>query len=240
MRRLIGDPRWWGLVALALLIAVSAVFLGRWQFGRWEQRIERNDRLAAALAEPTAPAEQLFSPAAQPTQEWRPATVTGEYLPGSTVLVRNRPQEGRNGYRVLAGLQTDAGPVLVVDRGWIPAGTTAAAPDEIPELPDGAVTVTGRVRVDEAGTPADDLPAGQTTVISSAAVSAEPRYRGHLELGTEVPAPAVAPIPAPLPPTGSGPHLIYALQWWFFAGLSIVGLVILSRRQVRDAVEEAG
>lgn len=240
MRRLIRDPRWWGLVALALAIAVSAVLLGRWQWGRWHERIDRNERVAAALAEPTVPASELLSPTDPPAGEWRTVTADGEYLPDSTVLVRNRPQDGRNGYRVLAGLKTVEGPVLVVDRGWIPSGATAAGPDELPAPPGGAVTVTGRVRLDEPGSPPDGLPAGQTTVISSTAVDAQPRYIGHIELGTEDPAPAVAPIPAPLPPTGSGPHLIYALQWWFFAALSIVGLVILSRRQLHDTAEEAG
>lgn len=243
MRRLLRDPRWWGLVCLALFLAVAATFLGRWQFDRWEQRIARNELVAAALAAPTVPAAQLLRTDEPPAAQWRTVTADGEYLPDSTVLVRNRPQDGRNGYRVLAGLQTVEGPVLVVDRGWVPAGATAAGPDELPVLPSGAVTVTGRVRLDEPGSPPPDLPAGQTTVISSEAITAEPRYVGHLELGTEQPAPAVAPIPAPLPPTGSGPHLIYALQWWFFAALSIVGLVILSRRQVREEaadVEGAG
>ena len=34
----------------------------------------------------------------------------------------------------------------------------------------------------------------------------------------------------PLPDTGFGPHLSYALQWWFFAVGALAGAVVLVRR----------
>ena len=50
---------------------------------------------------------------------------TGRYDAAHQLLVRNRPLEGQVGYYVLTPLVTDAGPALLVDRGWVPAGATA-------------------------------------------------------------------------------------------------------------------
>ena len=36
------------------------------------------------------------------------------------------------------------------------------------------------------------------------------------------------------PSTSLGPHLFYAIQWWLFIGIALIGYVLLLRRQALD------
>jgi len=122
-----------------------------------------------------------------------------------------------------------------VDRGWLPQSTSSAAQTPtVPDPPPGAVEVVLRMRPAEA--PADkdsQAPAGQTYSIDVAALAADlpyPVYGGYGELVEQTPASSddlVLPEP---PALGSGPHFFYAIQWWFFAALALVGFVLLARR----------
>jgi cytochrome oxidase assembly protein ShyY1 len=38
------------------------------------------------------------------------------------------------------------------------------------------------------------------------------------------------PVPAPLPELTEGPHRSYAIQWFLFAAIALVGSVLLARR----------
>ena len=42
------------------------------------------------------------------------------------------------------------------------------------------------------------------------------------------------PEPPPLPPLTNGPHLSYAVQWFSFATIAIVGYIVLLRRDRSD------
>jgi surfeit locus 1 family protein len=46
--------------------------------------------------------------------------------------------------------------------------------------------------------------------------------------------PGDLPEPAPLPELDEGPHLSYAIQWFTFATIALVGYVVLSRRDRRE------
>ena len=41
-------------------------------------------------------------------------------------------------------------------------------------------------------------------------------------------------MPEPPPELTDGPHLDYALQWFAFATIAVVGYAVLLRREVRD------
>ena len=47
------------------------------------------------------------------------------------------------------------------------------------------------------------------------------------------PQPGDLPVPVALPELSEGPHLSYALQWFLFAAVAIVGAAILVRREKR-------
>jgi surfeit locus 1 family protein len=46
----------------------------------------------------------------------------------------------------------------------------------------------------------------------------------------EEPTRAALPVPAPLTELSEGPHLSYAIQWFSFAAVALVGCAVLLRR----------
>lgn len=258
-----------GLVALAVALAVVCTGLGLWQYQRHTERSAAIALVQANYhADPVPLADVLASPddALAPGAVWTPVRVTGRYLAGDTVLLRNRPVEGRPALHVLvpflvtgptgdgAGGTGDSGSgdggaedgaagegaVLVVDRGWVPGEAEAA--DAPP--PAGTVEVVVRLRAQE---PASrrDAPPGQVQsvsvpqVLAAAALPAgTPAYRAYGALVSETPS-ADRPLGAlPRPSIDPGSHLSYAMQWWTFALGSLVGFTVLARREL--AVPAAG
>ncbi len=232
------------VLALLGVIVLSLVFvlLGRWQFSRHEDKVERRARIAANYdAAPVALAEVLATPE-QPlaaAREWTPVRVSGTYRVEDTVLVRNRPLDTRYGFEVLVPLVTDDGRVLMVDRGWVPNGSTSAQPDRVPAPPSGRVEVSARLRPGEPGVDRQPPP-GQQLRIDLDRIAEQIRaplgtvtYRAYGLLATERPAPAATPQALPRPEPGLGINLSYALQWWGFAAAAYVVLGHYMLREVR-------
>jgi cytochrome oxidase assembly protein ShyY1 len=236
--RVLASPRILGALALAIIFAVACVLLGRWQWGRYE---ERQVRAAAVTAHYSAAPVPLASvPSRLPLREedeWLRVTTTGRYA-GAQLLVRNRTLDSTPGMEVLAPLDLNgalAGERLLVDRGWVPNATSAAELPEVPPTPSGEVTVEGWLRQGEPDL-GRDLPAGQLASIS--VPTAEEQVGGELldaylvldtEQTTEQTASGTPPRPAPLaqPDTDLGPHQAYAFQWWL---TSVFGFVLLGYR----------
>jgi cytochrome oxidase assembly protein ShyY1 len=55
----------------------------------------------------------------------------------------------------------------------------------------------------------------------------------------EPPQPGELPALVPPPDLSEGPHLSYAIQWFTFAAVALVGTALLVRREVRDRAQAA-
>jgi len=173
--------------------------------------------------------------------EWKPATTTGTFDPTSQILLRNHySEDGVYGFELLTRFTTNDGKSFWVDCGWVKAGENATTQPELPELPTGEVTITGRLRLDSS------LPRGSFFAIpankSDGLVSKANAQSGsstenfYLDLlnGSQ---PSLTPaVPAPLPGLSDGPHMAYALQWVFFGGLIVYGRYLI-RRDVLSSKE---
>jgi len=237
-----------GIVALAVVLAVGCTVAGFWQWHRGEQR-ERaiHTVIANYTADPVTLDALLTAPDAPlPAEDaWRPVVLEGTYVPGATVLLRNRPVAGTPSFHLLAPFTVAApgtafdGAVVVVDRGWVPIGTDASGDVEVPEPP--SCTVTLEVRVRPAERRSDrDAPAGQAhsifpaQVLGSAGLAPETVVAGtYASLVSESPPPAVVPGPLAAPSTDYGPHRSYALQWWVFALGGLVAFGVIAYREWR-------
>ncbi|MGV8978762.1 MAG: SURF1 family protein [Cellulomonas sp.] len=242
------------LLVLALALGATCTFLGRWQ---WNRHVVRDaeirlidDNYSAApvpLATLVATSDQLLPPDAT----WRQVTVTGRYEADATALLRNRPIDSMAGYHVLVPLVVvgggEPGAVLVVDRGWIPTGKNGVDAPDVAAPPTGIVTVTVRLRPDEASSPRS-APAGQVQAISipqvlaaggSLPAAGSPgAYRVYGEMAAEDPT-AGSPLGAlPAPSTDPGSHLSYAFQWWTFALGSLIGFTAMARRELQDGSDD--
>ena len=234
------EPYWLRMGLLVVLLSVACVGLGRWQWGRHEGKVARAHQIDVAYDAPAVPLSQLLADPGAPlraSDDWRPVRERGTYLPTGAVVVRNRPNaNGEYGYEVVVPFRIDGGPVLLVDRGWIPNGSTGARPDAVPSPPAGEVTIVARLRPTEPpGT--DTAPPGQTEHIDVPSLTRllpPPRVTGaYGVLASEAPAPPTAPALAPRPDEDLGPHLAYAIQWWLGALVVYVLLVVYARKEAQ-------
>ncbi|WP_298802802.1 SURF1 family protein [uncultured Pseudokineococcus sp.] len=263
--RFLLTPRWLAGLALAVAFALVCVSLGLWQWDRRTARHAANMLITENYGQPAVDPASLLPPSGEllPTaDEWRPVEATGRYLPEGTVLLRQRPLDGTNGFHVLVPLLLDGstttaegttgdGPAraLLVDRGFLPSGDDAGAVD-VPPPPAGEVTTVVHLRPAEE--PYGQAPAGQTRTIDTAGLAGRAPTSGALDaagaqlvggaygvLAEEVPAASTAPQLLPAPPVDEGPHLSYAFQWWVFAAGGFVGYGVVARRHAADLRAEA-
>lgn len=222
--------RWGGYLIFVIVFAVACGLLSWWQWARRAEAVEKIELVEANYDLAPVPVSELLPglESWSPDAEWRPVSLVGEYLADEQLLVRNRPYQGRPGFEVIVPFQTADGRVLLVDRGWVPTGTTADVPDEVPAPPGGEVEVVARLKPPEPQIPGRSAPEGQLATIDP--VAAAEQVPGELYTGAyallaeETPAVGDLPLPALRPEADEGPHLSYALQWIAFGILAFIGL----------------
>jgi cytochrome oxidase assembly protein ShyY1 len=236
-----------GLLAIAVVFAIACVFLGRWQYHRFQAKYAADHLVGNNYrAQPVDVSTLLPTPASTlPGRDrWRAVRVTGQYDAAAQVVVRNRPFGGAYGYEVLTPFAPASGGAdLLVDRGWIESGTTGAAPNSIPTPPTGTVTVTAHLLPSEAHKTAT-LPDGQFDSIDLDQIQARtgtPLLQAYGVLSHQSPAPATVPALLPKPDDGGywGVNLSYAFQWGLFAIGALAFPFIFLRRRRRLAAEDA-
>lgn len=263
MYRFLLTPRWWGINLFVVLAIPFCVFMGTWQLGRFEDRVQTHEAAEKQPAPGTMTAEPLDELLPVDTvTSGRPATASGRYV--DQFLVPGRKLEDRSGFYVLDMLRTDSGKALPVVRGWLPgkAGRTPA-----PAAPTGRVTVTGDLQASEnTGTDGVDtkggLPDGQVGMISAASLvnlvsydvydawvtlqdtSARTGAPGTADAAlTDTPGrggDALRPVPAAAP-QNSGldlkafQNLGYTGEWFVFAAFVVFMWFRLLRREAETA-----
>jgi cytochrome oxidase assembly protein ShyY1 len=246
--RVVTSRRWLKWFAVAAIFAVACVFLGRWQWGRHEDKVARAQRIDSHYSASPVPLSQaLPNPAARlpQAQEWTTVTAAGRYAAAHLMLVRNRPNNSVFGYEVLVPLELADGTALLVDRGWIPNGPNAAQPSRTPTTPTGVITVTGWLRMGEPSL-GRKMSNGQLASINLAEAGAQSGtslYGAYLIRRSEAGAAGErieAPAALAMPNTDLGPHLAYALQWWLAVPAGLIFVFLAARREYRDDAEPPG
>ncbi|MFP3899308.1 MAG: SURF1 family protein [Acidimicrobiia bacterium] len=235
-------PLWLLSHALVLVLVVAMVNLGFWQLDRLDQRRDRNDVIEAREEQPAVPVEDLVAPASEQAEvdraRFRTVTAAGTYDPAGTVEVRNRTQDGVAGAWLVTPLDLGGARVGVI-RGFVGFGADGQVDD--PPPPEGEVRVTGPV-VDPGkldGTAPRDLAPlldGEGTLpVVLRAESSTPPEPGAGEQAAGEPAAGTAGIIRPVPGAdlSEGPHLGYAVQWFIFSAIAVIGYPLVLRNVVR-------
>ncbi|MFC9812236.1 SURF1 family protein [Streptomyces virginiae] len=247
MHRFLLTPRWWGINVFVALAVPFCLFMGSWQLGRFEARVDSHREATAErpVDQVAAPLDSLLPVDTQTSG--RLASASGEY--GEQMLVPERRLDGASGFYVLTLLKTDSGKAVPVVRGWLPG---AADPAKAPAAPTGRVEVTGALQASEnAGTKGvhaqGGLPSGQLGVIAAATlVNLVPHDLYDAWLTVQTPVDGMLPVPAQAPAnTGldlkAFQNLGYTGEWFVFVAFVLFMWFRLYRREVetlRDA--EAG
>jgi cytochrome oxidase assembly protein ShyY1 len=222
------------LVALSLI--ALCLWATQWQFNRGLDRSERNSKIESHVAMKPLPLESVVS---NPVlHEWKTVEVKGTFDVKNQILLRNRYFEGVYGFQLLTKFTDTQGKSFWVDCGWVKAGKDALTRPELPEIPQDAVQITGRLRLDTS------LPRGAFFAIPSnqadglvskanaqSGTSTENFYLDLISGSDPLLTPAV---PAQLPELSDGPHMAYALQWVFFGGLVVYGRFLIRRDVLSD------
>lgn len=229
MWSLLRTRRWIAFTLIVLVAIVGFGLLSRWQWERAEQhRQERVTQDAQLARDPVSLAQAEAAPT-----EWTTVRVTGVFDSSATVLVRQRPLDGRNGLWVATPLATSEGTVWVV-RGWIPSTASASGAVVAPPAPAGQVTVQGRLRAAETSSEPEptDLPSGQVSRLDPGSLGADiPDF--YLEATAMSPADAgLTALPAPA--VDETRNVSYAIQWIIFAAIALVGWWFFLRREARE------
>ena len=216
------------LVALALICL--CLIAAQWQYHRGVDRHARNSMIEENIAAPNISLEKAASKLYK--NEWRTVNAEGVFDASQTILLRNRYFEGKYGFEFLTLFTGSNGEKFWVDRGWIVAGKDAVTAPVIPATPSGTVKINGRMRLDTS-LPRGSffaLPASGTGLISKWNAQQEVVTEGfYLDLLNGSTIELTPNVSAQLPELSDGPHMAYALQWVFFAGLVGYGRILIRR-----------
>ena len=215
---------------IALLLIIFCLWGSQWQYHRGVDRHARNAVIEERIAK--SPIELATVTANLPDNEWQTVTASGTFDTEKQILLRNRYNDGKYGYEVLTLFRSTENTSFWVDRGWVQAGATATTPPIVTALPQGEVTITGRLRLDSS------LPRGSFFALPGKGEGLVSELNAQSQLDTEEfyidllsgSDPSLTPeVTAQLPELSDGPHMAYALQWIFFGGLVIYGRILIRR-----------
>jgi len=210
-------------LAGALLIAAACVRLGVWQLDRLRQRRARSVQVLATRSRPPIPvAGSLSTDSARD----RRLFARGAYDYARERLWHGRSYEGVPGVDLVTPLRLPDGTVVLVDRGWAPS-------------PDGYHVDQGAYRE---GDSAEVLGIGVTAPrapgdVDPAALRDSLPYALLPFVIQELPSSPTSPnlhqrpVRWPAPELSDGPHLSYAIQWFSFAVIIVVGSFALAKKR---------
>ncbi len=222
------------LVFCLFALAATIVFLrlGFWQVDRLHERRAWNAMIIHARLSNPMPLLQLSSDTA--VAHYRAATVDGRFDYDHEIILSSRTRRGSPGVELLTPVQVSGTDTAVlVNRGWVysPDGTTV---DQSKWREGDVAHLAGYVEL-----------FNTDTSITRASNPRVIRRIGSADVATKVPYPLAPfylvavgdtadlshPARRDLPVLDDGPHRGYAMQWFSFALISLVGAGVVVRRE---------
>jgi surfeit locus 1 family protein len=220
----------------AIIVSLGCIRLGFWQLERLHERRERNDRIIARLGEPAVPFERV--PMAGGAK-FRRAMGSGRYDFEHEFVLTTRSRLGAPGVHIITPMLTGHGDTAVlVNRGWAysPDGmhvdlglfredTNAVVDGFVDEYavatgPVSTPSVPGAVRRLDRDSLAGRLPYPLAPVV----------LVQQMDSGEFTAVDRGTPVRVEPPPLDEGPHRAYAIQWFGFALVGIVGTLLVIQR----------
>ena len=244
--RIMISKQW--LLATLLVLAGSAlcIRLGIWQLDRLEQRRAFNAQVESVwMMEPLNLNSQITEDLS--LMEYRTVSISGKYDFEKQVALRNRYFQNESGYHLLTPLLLDDGAAALVDRGWIPAEGNDSPVDWRKYDQPGQISLQGQIRLgqtkpDMGGVPDPALAPGQDKLEFWNLVNLE-RIRQQMPyplLAVYIqPDPDPQDIEPPIPyqpeiELSEGSHQGYAVQWFTYASILMLGYPFYVRQQIKE------
>ena len=233
-----------GLIAVAAIAAAVCVALGVWQIRRLGERRAYNASVLARYDAPPVPLESLGGDTT--ALEYRRVIVTGAYDSARDLALANRPRRGAPGVHLLSALRRDpSDTATLVARGWAYAPDASNA-DMNRSREDSARRDTGYVRLfrrEQSPHSALRTPGSRIfraldydSLSRSFPYALRPYY---VVLTASADTGGTRPPRLDSPAIGEGNHLSYAIQWFAFAFIAVVGAAIVVMRSRRGTPPDA-
>lgn len=234
------------LVVLAGVVVLCR--LGIWQLDRLAQRRAQNALINAQIAAPAMPLDG--TPIDPNALDYRHVSVRGVYDSAQEIVLRNRARDGVPGVDLITPLRLiGSDQAVLVDRGWVPLEQSSPAARRAFAEP-GEVTVEGVARRAQiyAGGPVDPPLSPDRRRLDAWFRVDIPRIQQQLGYPLlavfieQQPAPSDPPLPQRVSTTdlGEGPHLGYAIQWFAFATILLVGYIAFVYQRSRRVPRQPG
>jgi surfeit locus 1 family protein len=237
-----------------LIAAAVMMRLGIWQLDRLEGRRTFNAQVRSQIDEPLLHLSSDVVSGDLESLEFRTVSVEGQYDLANTLVLGNQVWGDQMGVHLLTPLKiTGSQAVILIDRGWVPfedwQNRNLAIYDEPAD-----VLVEGMLRISQSRLGLRDCldqTAGETPFqVWCLALDGISQYLPY-DLSSvyiiqapygEQSAPPYRSIPQI--EISEGPHLSYAIQWFTFAAILLIGYPFFVRRELqareRKARKEAG
>jgi surfeit locus 1 family protein len=206
---------WIPLLAAAIVAAVC-VRLGLWQLDRLAERTTRNATIEAAFRESPISAELAMSDS---VRRFRRVIASGRWNYARETTIIGRTRNGAPGVHIVTPMTLGEGrQEILVNRGWVYSPDARTV--DLTRWHEGD---RGEV-IGYVGEPPSSLRAAPASlyIVALADSGARP--------AADVKGPARL---APPPFDEKGPHLGYAVQWFSFAAIALIGAPLVVSRQRR-------
>lgn len=233
---------WISFVGLGAAIMIG---LGIWQLQRLQERRAANAQIISRM---DLPPILITGEALDTTNlEYHSASVTGTYDFSQEIVLRNRTKEDQPGVDLITPLKIEGSDkAILVDRGWIPYEYSLPQQRQPYDTGAGPVTIHGLIRLTQirpsALTPSDPLVNADMPRLDAwywlniSQIQQQFRTYQLLPFYLEqdpLDDVTVLPSPAHTFELDDGPHLSYAIQWFSFAAILVVGSIALARRTMK-------
>ncbi len=230
-------PRRLPQTLLVLLVAAMMVGLGLWQLQRRAARLERNELVQQRMAQPPV---EINATVSNPDElAYRPATVSGSFDYDNQLLLRNRTREGRPGFHLLTPLRVSDDTAVLIDRGWIPYEQGLSDEWRSYRGPAEAQQVRGLIRPSQTQ-PSNLAGSGRQDAwlaVDTQRMAQQLPYRLLPIYVEQSPEPGAPELPwrSNQVLLDQGRHLGYAIQWFSFAAILLIGYSVAVMRREQDA-----
>jgi surfeit locus 1 family protein len=208
--------RSWIPLLAAAIVAAICVRLGVWQLDRLAQRKARNTMIESSFREPPILAEQAIGDS---LPRFRRVIARGPWNYARETAITGRTRSGSPGVHIVTPMTLGDGRAeILVNRGWVYS-------------PDARAVDLTRWHEGDRG----EVMGYVDTAPSSLRGTGASLYIVALADSNAAPVANVT-RPARLSPPpfdDEGPHLSYAVQWFSFAAIALIGAPILVRQQRR-------
>jgi surfeit locus 1 family protein len=240
---------WIFVTIVVLLAAIVMIRLGFWQLDRLEQRQAFNAQVLSQIDEPTLPVTSQVISSDIESLEFRMVQVQGDFDFENTLVLGNQVWQDQIGVHLLTPLKiSDTESYILVDRGWIPFDEWEARNISAYDL-SGAVSIEGMLRQTQTQLGLRDCvdgsvgdPPFQVWCLALETISDSLPY--ELLPVYLIQAPGLNQSGAPyqsIPQINitEGPHLSYAIQWFTFSAILIIGYPFFVNREMQAREKKA-